>query len=131
MLACAHLQTIRREAMFRKAKTRLGKDRLSERMRKAVERETAPPPEALPLTRQVERAVRQAVFRQGALILAGGEKLPVTLKSISATGARVEYLTHRELPQIVILVEPTLRIKSRTRVIWQRDGVAGLAFVAE
>jgi hypothetical protein len=117
--------------MFRKAKTRLGKDRLSERMRKAVERETAPPPEALPLTRQVERAVRQAVFRQGALILAGGEKLPVTLKSISATGARVEYLTHRELPQIVILVEPTLRIKSRTRVIWQRDGVAGLAFVAE
>ena len=117
--------------MFRKANQPRGEDRLSERMRKAVDRDTAPPPASLPLSRQVERAVRQAVFRQGALILADGEKVPVALKNISANGARIEYFTRRDLPATVILVEPTLRIKSRARVVWQRDGVAGLAFVAE
>ncbi|HYD88874.1 MAG TPA: hypothetical protein VEA80_15475 [Vitreimonas sp.] len=114
--------------MFGKAKPSSNKGALSERMRRAVERPTAPPPSGLSLTRQIERAVRQAVFREGALILAEGEKLPVALKNISATGARVEYFTRSELPAVVILVEPTLRIKSRARVVWQRDGVAGLAF---
>jgi hypothetical protein len=114
--------------MFGKAKPPFKGDRLSERIRKAVDRETAPPPAALSLPRQIERAVRQAVFRQGALILADGEKLPVALKNISATGARVEYHVRRDLPDVVILVEPTLRIKSRARVVWQRDGIAGLAF---
>lgn len=117
--------------MFGKAKPNQGEGRLSERMRKAVERETAPPPTTHAIARQVERAVRQAVFRQGALILADGERFPVALKNISASGARVEYFTRRDLPEIVILVEPTLRIKSRARVVWQRDGVAGLSFVAE
>lgn len=97
-------------------------------MRNATTRQTAPPPPTQPWTRLVERAVRQAVFRQGALILAAGESFPVALKNISATGARVEYFTRRELPRTVILVEPTLRIKARARVVWQRDGIAGLAF---
>lgn len=114
--------------MFGKPKASPAKDQLTERMRRAVERPTVPPPSRHALTRQIERAVRQAVFRQGALILADGEKLPVALKNISATGARVEYFTRRELPLTVTLVEPTLRIKSRARVVWQGDGVAGLAF---
>ncbi len=114
--------------MFGKVKPSSGADRLSERMRRAVERPTAPPPSAYAVARQIERAVRQAAFRQGALILADGEKLSVALKDISVTGARVEYFVRRELPDIVILVEPTLRIKSRARVVWQRDGIAGLAF---
>lgn len=83
--------------MFGKAKPSQDASRLSERMRKAVERETAPPPATHRLARQVERAVRQAVFRQGALILADGEKLPVALKNISANGARVEFFTRRDL----------------------------------
>jgi hypothetical protein len=103
---------------------------LSKRMRQAVARETAPP-HAIPLRRQIERAVRAAVFRHGALLLAGDEKLIVAVKDISATGARVEYFARRELPELVILVEPTLRIKSRARVVWQRDGVAGLQFVRD
>lgn len=117
--------------MFGKAKTTQAADRLSERMRKAIERETAPPPVSHAWTRQIERAVREAVFRQGALILTDGEKFPVALKNISATGARVEFFTHRELPEFVILIEPTLRIKCRARTVWQRDGVAGLAFARE
>jgi len=117
--------------MFGKAKSPRDESLLSERMRKAVARETAPPPATLPLSRQIERAVRQAVFRQGALILVNGEKLRVALKDISATGARVEYFERRELPSLVVLVEPTLKIKSRARVVWQREGVAGLAFATE
>jgi len=117
--------------MFGKAKSPGVGERLSERMRKAVQRDTAAPPPAFPLTRQIERAVRQAVFRQGALLLADGEKVEVALKNISATGARVEYFTRGELPDMVTLVEPTLRIKSRAHVVWQREGVAGLAFKAD
>lgn len=117
--------------MFGKRSPLPATGRLSERMRQAVARETAPPPGTLPLRRQIERAVREAIFRQGALLLAGGEKLTVALKDISVAGARVEYFARRELPEVVILVEPTLRIKSRARVVWQRDGVAGLQFIRD
>lgn len=117
--------------MFGRSKTGSAQDGLSERMRKAVDRKTTTAPAAYPIARQIERAVRQAVFRQGALLLANGEKLPVALKNISATGARVEYFTRRELPEIVTLVEPTLRVKTRARVVWQAEGIAGLAFIAD
>jgi len=115
--------------MFGKSKPT--QDQLGERMRKAVARDTAPPPTSYPWPRQIERAIRQAVFRQGGLILADGEKFRVALKNISATGARVEYFVQRELPDFVTLIEPTLRINARARVAWQRDGVAGLAFVRD
>lgn len=115
--------------MFGKQRSGALGDRLSERMRKAIDREVAPPSATIPLSRQIERAVRQAVFRQGALILANNERLRVALKDVSTTGARVEYFTRQDLPDEVILVEPTLRIKSRARVVWQREGVAGLAFL--
>lgn len=115
--------------MFGKSKQDRINSELSKRLRQVVERDTAPPPQTYAWTRKVERAVRQAIFRQGALILADGEKLPVALKNISATGARIEYFVRRDLPERVILVEATLRIKAHARVAWQRDGVAGLAFL--
>ncbi len=116
--------------MFGKSKPDRVSSELSQRLRQIVEQDTAPPPQTYAWTRKVERAVRQAIFRQGALILADGEKLPVALKNISATGARIEYFIRRDLPERVILVEATLRIKAHARVVWQRDGVAGLAFIA-
>lgn len=58
-------------------------ERLSERMRKAVERDVAPPPTHFSWPRQIERAVRQAVFRQGALIMANGEKVRVAVKDLA------------------------------------------------
>lgn len=114
--------------MFGKAKPPARQSRLDERVRKAVERPArsiAPPA----WVKHIERAVRQAVFRQGALILGTGEKLPIALKNISSTGARVEFFVRRELPEFAVLAEPTLRIKSRVRVVWQRDGAAGLIFI--
>lgn len=62
------------------------------------------------------------------LCLADGEKLSVAIKNLSESGARVEYFIRRELPELVVLIEPTLRIRHRARVVWQRDGAAGLAF---
>ncbi len=114
--------------MFGKTKPPARQSRLDERVRKAVER---PGPSIAPpaWVKHIERAVRQAVFRQGALILGTGERLPIALKNVSSTGARVEFFTRRELPEFAVLVEPTLRIKSRVRVVWQRDGAAGLIFI--
>lgn len=106
--------------MFGKSKQDRVSSELSQRVRQIVERDTAPPPQTNAWTRKVERAVRQAIFRQGALILADGEKLPVALKNISASGARIEYFVRRDLPERVILVEATLRIKAHARVVWQR-----------
>ncbi len=74
--------------------------------------------------------MRQALFRQGMLILGNGERLTVAVKNVSATGARVEFFTRRDLPEFLTLVEPTLRIRSQARVVWQRDGAAGLEFIA-
>jgi len=101
-----------------------------ERIRSAVARKTELPP-ATPWPKQIERAVRQAVLRQGALLLPNGEQHHVAVKNISATGAGVEYFVRRELPDFVTLIEPTLPIRARVRVAWQRDGVAGLAFVRD
>ena len=103
---------------------------LADRMRKAVERSAAPTP-ALKQHPRTERSVRQAVYRQGTLVLAEGERLSVAIKDLSEGGARVEYFVRRELPDFVVLIESTLRIKHRARVIWRRDGAAGLAFETE
>lgn len=59
-----------------------------------------------------------------------GGRPPVALENIIATGARVEHM-RRELPEFVILVEPTLAVKSPARVAWQRDGGARLASHSE
>lgn len=99
---------------------------LADRMRKAVERSVSPAP--LTQRPRTERSVRQPVYRQGMLILAEGERLSVAIKDLSEGGARVEYFVRRELPDFVVLIEPTLRIRRRARVVWRRDGAAGLAF---
>lgn len=115
--------------MFGKAKPPPRQKALDERVRKAVQR---PGPQVAPAAwvKQVERAVRQVLFRQGVLILGNGERLTVAVKDVSATGARVEFFTRRDLPEFVTLVEPTLGIRSHARVVWQRDGAAGLTFFA-
>lgn len=116
--------------MFGKAKPPAKQSALDERLRKAVQRPAAQSTSAA-WVKHVERAVRQVIFRQGVLILGNGERLAVAVKNVSATGARVEFFSRRDLPEFATLVEPTLRIRARARVVWQRDGAAGLAFVAE
>lgn len=77
------------------------------------------------------RAPREAVFRTATLITATGGRHNVAIKDISATGVRIEFYTRGELSQFVTLVEPSLKINRRARVVWQDDGAAGLQFLRD
>lgn len=109
---------------------------LADRIRRVVS-EASPPPRfaqtepvnTSPIQQERARAPRQAVYRQGALVLGGGEKLSVALRNLSASGARVEFHVHVPLPAVVLLVEPTLKLRRRARVVWQVEGAAGLKFL--
>jgi hypothetical protein len=74
------------------------------------------------------RDPRAGVFRDGTLILPDGERMSVAIKDLSQTGARIEFVAHRELPLTVMLSEPMLKLRRTAKVIWQRDCVAGLSF---
>lgn len=130
-------------------KTGSGKDVLAERVRQlggsrppgaAAAPEAAPSyagpatyasPTVAKSTRQKERAPRQPLFRTATLVTSGGGKQNVAVKDLSATGARIEFHTRGDLPDIVILIEPTLKLSKRARVVWQEPGVAGLEFIEE
>lgn len=55
--------------------------------------------------------------------------MTVAVKDVSASGARVEFFRHVPLPQSFMLSEPMMKLKCRVRVVWQREGVAGVEFV--
>jgi hypothetical protein len=76
-----------------------------------------------------DRATRQPAFKQATLTLAGGERLDVVVKNISASGAKVQFFRNVMLTQKVLISEPTLRLRSWALVVWQHDGEAGLYFI--
>lgn len=99
-------------------------DPFKERLRKVSERPAAPlAPQKAP------RAPRQALFRNGALNYGDGHRMAVIIKDLSDRGARIEFFVNLNLPELVVLSEPTLRLRRSARVVWQTDGAAGLAFV--
>ena len=103
---------------------------LNARIRGAISRPTqSGPPAPPPPSRRKERAERDKVFRQATLVLSDGHRFAVVVKDVSATGARVEFFQHVTLPPEVQFLEATLRLRKRARVVWQQDGVAGLAFL--
>ncbi len=104
---------------------------LADRVRQLTERKSQPAPAETAQHNLNERAERRPLFRQGVLILGSGEKLSVAVKNVSNTGARIEFFVRTTLPDEVLLIEPTLNIRRRARVVWQRDGVAGLRFVEQ
>jgi hypothetical protein len=71
------------------------------------------------------------MFRNGALAYGSGHRMAVVIKDLSDTGARVEFFQKVTLPIMVTLTEPTLRLRRLAHVVWQIDGVAGLAFIAD
>lgn len=75
------------------------------------------------------RAFRRPFFRHGALMFEDGQRLDVAVKDLSVGGARIEYYLRTELPENVLLCEPTLRLRCRAKVVWQIEGAAGLCFV--
>lgn len=115
------------------------KSALADRMRRVTTHR--PPPgaddwELLPSptphnSKLYPRSERAPAYRQGVIVIEDGQRVQVVIKNLSATGARIEYFLKRELPREVTLIEVTMRIRRRARVVWQGDGVAGLEYVAD
>jgi PilZ domain len=130
-------------------KSSQGKEQLAARVRQlsdprtaAVANEAADPaapsspaiysgPSIAKSVRNKPRAPRQPLFRTATLVTSGGARQNVAVKDLSETGARIEFHTRSELPSIVMLIEPTLKVHKRARVVWQTEGVAGLQFIEE
>jgi hypothetical protein len=72
------------------------------------------------------RAARTTVFKQAMLMLPHGEKLPVVIKNMSATGVRVEYFANRPLGDRVLITEPSVPLRFWADVVWETDGAGGL-----
>jgi hypothetical protein len=103
-----------------------GKDALTQRVRQLGARSA---PEGAPPPRAEGRAKRDAVFKNGTVILPDGARMVVVIKDLSDAGARVEFFARTTLPEEVLLVEPMLKLRRRARVAWQSDGAAGLQFI--
>jgi hypothetical protein len=112
--------------MFWKPRPPAAKNALDARLQDPAGPAEAPAPLTPP---PQERAPRRALYRHGVLLYGAGERLTVAIKNLSATGAKIEFFTHVELPADVTLVEPTLKLRRAAQVVWQGEGVAGLAFV--
>lgn len=88
------------------------------------------PPPVVPKN-AAKRDERQPSYRQGVVQLPDGQRFTVVLKNVSPTGARIEYFIKNELPDEIVIIEPTMKIRHRARVVWQGDGVAGIAYLEE
>lgn len=75
------------------------------------------------------RARREATFKQGTVTTRGGERVPVVIKNVSATGVRIEFFRDVTLGDHVLITESTLRLNTWAEVMWQSRGAAGLKFV--
>lgn len=116
--------------MFKKPGPSIGKGVLEDRVRRLSASKPALNFEkVLVPQKQDARAPRQPVFRHGALVFEDGRRLSVVIKNLSTTGARIEFFVRTSLPDTMVLTEPTLPLKCRARVVWQREGVAGLRFI--
>lgn len=75
------------------------------------------------------RAKREPTYKQATIQMRTGERVPVVVKNVSATGARIDYFKSVPLSDVVYLIEPTLDIATWCDVIWERDNSAGLRFL--
>ncbi len=79
--------------------------------------------------RKGDRAKRDPTYKQATIQLRGGERLPVVVKNVSDTGARIEFFKDIPLSDVVYLIEPTLNIQTWCDVVWEEDNSAGLHFI--
>ncbi len=113
--------------MFKKTDNK--PDPLADRMKKIA---GAPPADEVvysSVNPNAKRAERTLTFKQGTIQTRGGERIPVVLKNVSSTGARIEFFRDVTLGDHVLLTEPTLQIRTWAEVMWQSRGAAGLKFV--
>ncbi|MDP3736549.1 MAG: hypothetical protein Q8R02_04120 [Hyphomonadaceae bacterium] len=75
------------------------------------------------------RARRESRYVSGILTLSFGERLPVVVKDLSKTGARVEFMRQVIFDETPVLLSASPALpKVRAYVVWQERGAAGLRF---
>lgn len=79
--------------------------------------------------RKGDRAPRESTYKQATIQMRTGERVPVVVKNISKTGARIEFFKDVQLSDVVYLMEPTLDIRTWCDVVWEDDKSAGLNFL--
>jgi hypothetical protein len=77
------------------------------------------------------RAARKYMFKQAFAIMEHGERVPIAIKSLNATGLRVEHFQNRSLGDRVLISESSIPLHFWADVVWERDGAAGLRVVPE
>lgn len=116
--------------MFKKPGSSKQEDPLASRMRKIAGSTGVQEEIAYTSVQQTnKRADRTQTFKQGTITTRGGERIPVVMKNVSSTGARIEFFRDAQLGDHVLLSEPTLQIRTWAEVMWQGRGAAGLRFV--
>jgi len=116
--------------MFKKPDSNKQQDPLANRMRKIAGAGGAQEEITYSSIQQTnKRAERTQTFKQGTITTRGGERIPVVVKNVSSTGARIEFFRDAQLGDHVLLSEPTLQIRTWAEVMWQGRGAAGLRFV--
>lgn len=89
----------------------------------------ARPPEEYAYQQCDLRAQRNTVFKPAIALTAFGEKVPVVIKNISESGARVEFFQNRSLKERLLLSESSLALQCWADVVWEGDNAVGLRFL--
>jgi PilZ domain len=71
---------------------------------------------------------RRPVFQEAVLVLEDYYRLRAVVTDLSSRGARVQYFTKVDLPFRIRMHAPVLKLNCWARVVWQREGSAGLEF---
>jgi hypothetical protein len=73
-------------------------------------------------------APRHKVFKHGVLAFSGGGSIDCTVRSLSATGARIDVFNPVGLPESFVLVIESERFSRHCHSVWSRDKQIGVAF---
>ena len=114
--------------MFKKTGKNEAYDPLANRMRK-ISNTSEEEHTYSSVQEQTGRSTREPTFKQGTITTRGGERIPVVVKNVSKSGARIEFFRDVQLGDHVLITEPTLRLNIWAEVMWQSRGAAGLKFV--
>jgi hypothetical protein len=103
--------------------------RLGQRLKAIADREAPSADTYESISTSHRRPSRTPAYKPAVLVIGGGEKLPVVIKNLSETGAKVAFFQNRELSGQVRLVEQSISLNAVAHIAWQRDGMLGLTFI--
>lgn len=76
------------------------------------------------------RSSKRRRTNNAAILMIGERQVPVLLRDVSGTGARIRLMAPRELPDRVHLVARMDKVDRECIVVWRRGKDCGLHFTA-